>query len=172
MGIMLSPETLRRFPIFAGIGNATLKALAMAGEEITLNKGDWLFHESDKADYLYLILSGAVDLKIALDAKGAYHADLTTLVEGDLVGWSALVEPYIYKLGAVAAKDSRLAKWNGACVCELMARDPEAGYKLMSRMTQIVGSRLTAMCVRFASLVEGGQWQRIADRRSSKLPTN
>ena len=168
MGIMISPEKLRRFPLFAGLSPAVLKDMAMAGEETEVKKGDWLFYEGDVADSLYVILSGAVRLKVSLDKEKAAHADLDTLGEGDFIGWSAVVEPYTYSLGAVVTKDARLVKFDGVQLCEIMARDTRAGYLLMSRLMQIVASRLAEVHIRFASLIEGGRWQRLGGRRSFK----
>jgi CRP-like cAMP-binding protein len=158
---MISPEKLRCYPLFAGLGHDLLKDVAMAGEEITVKSGEWLFHEGDEADALYVILRGEVTLKVALSENDAYSAALDTLGEGDLIGWSSLVAPYVYTLSAVANMDAKLARLDGVQLSEIMARDSRTGYLLMSRVTQIVASRLAAVHVRFASLIEGGRWQRV-----------
>lgn len=149
---MISPETLRRFPLFAGTAPAQFKELAMLGEEVAFNTGDWLFYEGDAADALYLILSGSIELKIRLDAAGTHHADLNTLIEGEVVGWSALVEPYVYTLGAVAISDAQLVKLDGEKLRKLLAQNPELGFSLMSRLAQAIGRRLTNLRVQFVSL--------------------
>ncbi len=171
MGIMLSPETLRCYPLFAGLDNATLKVLAMAGEYVRIGKGEWLFYEGETADALYMLLEGAIELRIALDSAKTRHVSLCTLISGDIVGWSALVEPYIYHLSAVALADSTLARWDGVYLCELMTHNPATGYKLMSRITQVVGTRLAEFCLRFASLVEGDPWQGVEGPHSG-FPSN
>ena len=170
MMIMVSPEKLRRFPFFAGLDGAVLKALAMEGAEIELKTGDWLFQEGDEADALYVILSGLIDLKITLGTKGVYCADLCTLVEGDVLGWSSLVEPHFYRTGAVASTDCWLIKLNGACVRQLMEKDPEIGYKLMSRLSKTLGERLTALRICYASLIEGRRWQRMDGQQPVQSP--
>ncbi len=168
MGIMVSPEKLRRFPLFAGLDDAMLKELAMASEEITLNEGEWLFHEGDRADALYVIFSGMIDLKIPVNEDDICPPSLCTLVAGEPLGWSALVEPYVYGLSALAITDVQLIKMDGVRVCELMGHYPTLGYQLMSRLTQIIGRRLTKLCVRFVSLVEGGRWQRLEGQPTSE----
>lgn len=151
---MISPETLRRFSLFAGIDPAAFKDLAMAGDEVNLKEGDWLFKEGEDADALYLILSGEVELKINLDEKGARQADLSTLVEGDVTGWSALLEPCAYTLNAVAAADTRVVKLDAAQLRELMDRNTNVGYVLMGRLAQALADRLTNLRVQFVSLIE------------------
>lgn len=150
---MISPETLRRFALFAGIDPAHFKDLAMAGEEVELEEGEWVFREGDEADSLYLIVSGTVDLKIALDASGERQADLETLVAGDVIGWSALVEPYQYTLGAVATSWANLVKLDAAQLRQLMEDNPRLGFQITSRLAHVIGSRLKNLRVRFVSLV-------------------
>jgi len=159
MCVMLSPETLRRFPFFAGLDAAVLTTLAIEGQEISVRKGNWLFYAGDTADALYIVISGSIELRVALDRLGAHHAGVCTLGEGEMLGWSSLSDPYTYRLGAFALADSRLARWSGPDFCALMGSNPAVGYMLMNRIAQIASSRMLDICVRFASLVEGDRWQ-------------
>jgi CRP/FNR family transcriptional regulator, cyclic AMP receptor protein len=170
MGIMISPETLRSHALFAGLDHCMIKALAMAGEKVIIKQGEWLFYEGNEADALYVVISGAVALKVALDHERSSHVELCTLVAGDLLGWSAVVEPGVYHLSASAIKDSTLVKWGGADLAELMTHQPAMGFKLMCRIVQVVGERLAEFAVRFASLVEGDQWQGVSAWRSPNVP--
>ena len=151
---MISPEILRRFSLFAGLDPEMFKELAMAGEEVALSADEWLFEEGDDADALFLILSGTVELTINLDEAGERKADLTTLVEGDVTGWSALVEPYVYTLGAKAASDMKVIKLDGEGLREKMAANPEMGLLLMHRLAQALGQRLNNLRVQFISLTD------------------
>lgn len=150
---MISPEVLRRFSLFAGLDPAVFKDLAMAGEEVSLPEGGVLFAEGDMADALYLIAEGSVELKINMDEAGTRQFGLQTLVEGDVVGWSALVEPYHYTLGAEASSDVRLVRLDADMLHEMMDDDPKLAYTLMHRLAQALGERLTNLRVQFVSLV-------------------
>ncbi len=163
MGIMISPETLRRYSLFANLDHEQIKALAMAGQKVAVRKGDWLFCAGCRADALYVILSGELDLTVDLDAEGSRYTRLCTLVEGDLLGWSAVVEPFTYRLGALATQDACVARWDSVSLCELMTHHPAIGYLLMSRIARVIGDRLDEFCLRFASLVEGDQWQSVVN---------
>ena len=149
---MISPEVLRRFPFFAGVDPECFKELAMIGQEVELGRGGWLFHEGDDADAFYLILSGTVELKIPL-SEGKF-ADLEQLVEGEVTGWSALVEPYVYTLSAMSSAETRLVKFDGLKLRDLLARNPEVGYHLMCHLARDISKRLTRLRIRFVSLVE------------------
>lgn len=149
---MVSPESLRRYSLFAGVDPALFKDLAMIADEVSLAEGDWLFEEGAPADAVYLLDSGKIDLKINLDEAGTRHADLNTLVEGDVVGWSALVEPYEYTLGAVAISDATVIRLDGMSLRRMMASNCEMGYAIMTRLATALGERLTNLRVQFVSL--------------------
>jgi CRP/FNR family cyclic AMP-dependent transcriptional regulator len=150
---MISLQTLYRFPLFAGLDEETLKAIAIPSEMVEASQGEWLFHEGDPADSLYIILEGSIDLKMALNAD-PHYGDLERLNFGEVVGWSALVEPFVYTLGAVAVDEgTRLARLDAGHLRALMERDTEVGYRLMRRMAGIIRRRLAAMHTRFVSLM-------------------
>jgi CRP/FNR family cyclic AMP-dependent transcriptional regulator len=150
---MISPEVLRRFTLFAGLDADVFKSLAMTGEEMAVSAGEWLFKEGADAEALYLILEGTIDLKININEAGTEQADLSTLVAGDVTGWSALVEPYVYTLGAVATSETKVARLDGAQLRALMEEQPEVGYTLMHQVAQAIALRLTNLRVRFVSLI-------------------
>jgi CRP-like cAMP-binding protein len=150
---MISPEMLRRFALFAGLDPEAFKEIAMLGEEMVFEPGEWLFHEGDDADELYMILKGVIDLKINIDEKGTRQADLSTLIDGDVVGWSGLVEPYVYTLGAVATSRAQVVRLDAAGLRAMMDSNPALGYRIMTRLAQALGQRLTDLRVRFVSLV-------------------
>lgn len=150
---MISPETLRRFNLFAGLDPAVLKDVAMMGDEVRLGKDEWVFHEGDDANALFLVLNGSVELKINLDAQGTRRVDLSTLVAGDVLGWSALVEPYVYTLGAVTASDVHLVRLNAAALRNLMEQDCAVGYHVLKQLANVLGERLTKLRVQFVSLI-------------------
>ncbi len=151
---MISPEILRRFPILAGLEPASYKALAMAGSEVAIKGGEWLFLEGATADAFYLILDGLIDLTINIDERGERRDYISTVGQGQMVGWSALVEPNIYTLNAVAAGPARLVRLDAPAVRALMDDNPAVGYRLMRQLARAIGERLTSLRVQFVSLVK------------------
>jgi CRP/FNR family cyclic AMP-dependent transcriptional regulator len=169
MGIMISPETLRRFPLFASFEDRDLKKIAMLGEVVDIPKDIHLFDEGKTADAFYIILEGQVMITVALGSKTMERVGVTRLGKGELLGWSALVEPYRYQLGALTLTSCKLAKFRGAELCELMTHHPDIGCILMSRITQVIGDRLVKLRIQMVSLIDGGRWQRLVGEETFYL---
>ncbi len=151
---MVSPELLRRFSLFASLDPSIYDELAMASKEISLKTGEWLFIEGDDADALYLVLEGKIDLKINLDQKGQRRQNISTVAGGHMMGWSALVEPYMYTLSAIAIVDCRLVSLEASAVRDMMEHNPEIGYTIMKRLAKSIGARLANLRVQFANLTK------------------
>ena len=96
---MVSPEMLRRFNCFSPVGEESLKALATIAREESLPAGRQVFGEGDPADTLSLVVDGEVDIRYVLGSGESCVVD--TLIAGDILGWSALVEPH--KMTGIAA---------------------------------------------------------------------
>ncbi len=59
------------------------------------------------------------------------------------MGWSAVVEPFIYTLGALCIDNSKLIAIDAAKIRDLMDEDCDLGYKVMKAIAKIISSRLS-----------------------------
>ena len=146
---MISPEVLRRFPCFAPVSEESLKAVAMMARPECLRAGRRLFGEGDPADRMSLIVDGAIDIQYQL-ADGELRT-LDTLIAGDIVGWSALVEPYKMTGTATAGKDTNLIMVDAKPLRALCERDPLLGYRLLKQVARLLADRLDAARVQLAT---------------------
>ena len=152
---MISPEILRRFPLFADLDATAFKELAMIGEEVAFDANQWVFREGDKADSLIILLSGSVDLTIKIVQDGAEaNTSVETVIQGSPVGLSAIVAPHTYRFGCRALAPIQVVKFDGAKMREWMDKHPESSCKIMYRIAQSLKSRLNNIYVRFVSLVD------------------
>lgn len=145
---MISPEMLRRYSHFVGISDESLKQLAMIAEERSISAGTVVFREGDPADHIGVILDGEVNIQYTLGNGELRTVD--TLVGGDLLMWSALVEPYKATAQATAAKDTHLAKIDAAKLRSLCEEDPMLGYRLMTQVAKMLANRLEGARVQLA----------------------
>ncbi len=59
---MITLADLRDVPLFDGVSDAQLEDLIQAGDEITFDAGDELFHEGDQSDHWYVLIEGLIEL--------------------------------------------------------------------------------------------------------------
>ena len=87
----MDPEVLKKAPLFAGLEDEAASALAAAMGTIKLNRGEVLFHEGDKEDRLYVVVSG----KIKLGRSGSAGREnlLAILGPGQMFGELSLFDP-------------------------------------------------------------------------------
>jgi CRP-like cAMP-binding protein len=147
---MISPEMLRRFSCFTPISEESLKELAMIASEARVPAGTCLFQEGSPADKLSLIVQGSVDIQYALGTGELRSVD--TLIAGDLLGWSALVEPYQMTGTATAATETRLIVVDARRLRALCERDPQLGYRLMVQTVRLLADRLEGARVQLATV--------------------
>jgi CRP/FNR family transcriptional regulator, cyclic AMP receptor protein len=147
---MISPELLRRYPYFGGVSEDALKEVAMISDEVTAAAGTTLFSEDDKADFLYIVTDGEIDLQNMLGSGELRTVD--TVVAGDLVVWSALVEPYRCTATGTVRKDARLIAVDGQKLRQLCETDRDLGYRMLVSVTKLLATRLEGTRVQLATL--------------------
>lgn len=146
---MISPEQLRRYPYFANISEEALKEVAMISDEAAAETGHTIFREDDPADAMYILVDGEVDLKYTLGDGQQRVVD--TIVAGELLIWSALVEPYRCQTTGVARKPCKLISIQGTKLRDLCAKNSDLGYRMMTSVTQCLATRLEGARVQLAT---------------------
>ena len=152
---MISPEALRFYPLFAHQDANMLAKIAMLANEEEVVSGHQLFFEGEIAKRFYLILEGSVVLTMNFPDNSLRDIEeLEPLGKGEVVGWSSLVAPHIYKLGAYANQKTRLIAFDGEKIRNLFDDNPNSGYYFMQKLAQVIGERLISKCVQLMSLVD------------------
>ncbi|HOA74771.1 MAG TPA: cyclic nucleotide-binding domain-containing protein [Phycisphaerae bacterium] len=147
---MVSPELLRRFAIFSGADEPTLKQVAMLSEEKTARAGDVLFREGEDARYLHIVVEGEVDIQYVL-GDGS-HQTVDTVVAGDPLVWSSLVPPHQTHSMGVARTAVKLVAIDAARLRELMQANPALGYQVMSTLAGAIAHRLHGARLQIAAM--------------------
>ncbi len=152
---MISPELLRRYPFFANLSDAQLRALAMIADEITYESGTVVLQESQPADKLYLLLEGSIDLSFKSEEEYHPKASKVFLIgeinPGEVFGISALIEPYLYNATATSASLSRAVKFDAESLRALLDLDHSLGCPIMKQIAKAVMERLTSTRVQLAA---------------------
>ena len=147
---MISPEVLRRYPYFAKVADESLKSVAQIADEETVSAGTQMFSEGDPADSLNIIIQGEVEIQYILGSGERRTVD--TLVDGDILGWSALIEPYKYTAVCTTKRDTRLVAIQAQKLRDLCGQDPMLGYRLTNQIAKLLANRLEGARVQLAAI--------------------
>jgi CRP-like cAMP-binding protein len=147
---MISPERLRRYPHCAGAGDELLRRVAMLAEEKTFEPRDRLFEEGQLARHLLMLEAGKVDIVFRMPDGRDVIVD--TLVEGDIMAWSALLEPYRLTASGVARTQGRMIAVEAEGLRALCNTNPEFGLPMMIQVAKTLRDRLAGTRVQLVAL--------------------
>lgn len=138
-------ERLRGAELVQGMSSDQVRRLSLAGRPRTLVGGEYLFLLGDAAQYVCVIVSGQVDLCFPIQIGGVMR-DITieSVGKGRTVGWSALVQPYRFTLSARATETTEFIAFSRQDLLRLFDEDPGVGCILLSRVSELVGARLSS----------------------------
>ena len=152
---MISPETLKRYPFFAFMTADQLRDVAMITDEVEFKKGDILFNNDEPADACYLLMDGSIDLHYVVvdeyDPKLRKEFVVGNINPGEVLGISAIIDPYIYTATAVASNDSRLIKTSAVDIRKLCKQDAKLNMGLQTMVAKATMERLHATRVQLAA---------------------
>lgn len=147
---MNSAYSLKRYPFFANLEDKFLEKIYEIAEIREVKEGDWVFKQEQDATHIYLIQEGKIAFTISI--RDHIIDRINPYMRGEIIGWSALVKPYIYTLGAVAEADSKLIGFDGKALLALMEEDRCQGYTLLKNLTEVMGERLINFNLQLLSL--------------------
>jgi CRP-like cAMP-binding protein len=139
-------DLVAEFPAFSGMRDEHVELIAGCAKNEVFETGDYLMREGDAADSFFVIRRGRVGMEISAPQRGAITVE--TVHDGDLLGWSWLVEPYRTHLDARALETTHAVAFDAACLRGKFDRDPALGYELMKRFVPVIVERLQATRVR------------------------
>ena len=129
-------------PFFRGIDGKLRTLLVGCAANERVEAGKFLFRQGGPAQTFYLVRHGSV--AIETHAPGRPVVTVETAGEGDIVGWSWLVEPYRWAFDARAVTLTRLISFDASCLRGKMNADPVLGYEVLRRFVPVMGHRLLA----------------------------
>lgn len=143
---MISVSVLKQFAFLKDFTNDQLMKLEGLAAEETHKAGTQLYVSGDPARCLYLVEEGKVALfmdNYTGPGKPPMQVTIDMITRGESMGWSAVVEPYLYTLGARCLEDTRLIAFASEKLRDLMEEDCPLGYRIMQATAKVIASRLT-----------------------------
>ena len=142
-------QLLPEHPFFADLSPETVALVAGCARNAHYSAGEYLFHEDDPADAFYLIRSGRVVLQVRTPTNDVL---LDATQEGDVIGWSWLVPPYRWTFDARATEESSVVAFEATCLREKCRSDAVVGYELLTKVLQVMATRLHSARVRLIDM--------------------
>lgn len=131
---------LASHPRFKGMPADFIKAVAGCGRNAVFKAGDYLFHEGEDANDIYLVREGIVSLE--MDTPGAGPKTFLTETTGGVIGLTWLVPPYVWTSDARARTDVRAVVFDATCLRTKCEADPSLGYAVMKQFMPVIVERL------------------------------
>lgn len=139
-------ETLERIIVehsfFAGLDQAFLDLIVGCASNVRFAAGTYIFKEGDQADKFYLIREGRVALEIFAPQRKPIIVD--TLDVDDILGWSWLLPPFLWKFNAHVVTGVRAIALDGKCLRAKCEENHDLGYEVLKRFARIIEMRLDA----------------------------
>jgi CRP-like cAMP-binding protein len=140
----IDATTLASQPFLRGLPDRLLTLLAAEAMPVEFKPGANIFKTGSPANRFYLLTSGEVALESCGDQRDDERKPvlIETIGAGDVLGWSWLFPPYYWLFDARAVTPVRAIFFYGSRLREECETDPELGYALMKRTSEIVIGRL------------------------------
>ncbi|MCS7145909.1 MAG: Crp/Fnr family transcriptional regulator [Nitrososphaerota archaeon] len=141
---------LKDHPFTKGFSEAKVKELASISTLVRFGAGQRVFDEGEVHKKLYLIVYGNVALYFHVPPRGEFRFE--TISGGEVLGWSAILEPYKKTAGAVATENTMAIAIDSEKLLRMMESDREFGYEVYRRILTVVADRLRAARMRLADI--------------------
>ena len=141
---MVSAEWLKKTELFNTLEESQLNLLLARSAVTSFSEGEMIFRQGEKADHLYILIKGAVDLI----SKTSEEIGLMTSrieKEGSVFGIPSLLEPYAYNVSARSLRPTEVLTIEALFLRTRMEEDPKMGMEIMKKLATIYFNRLNAL---------------------------
>jgi len=166
---MVAIELLRRYPFFAGFTREQIDDLARVAVEESVLAGHQFVHEGERLTNFFLVLEGTVGINIKVPDREIEQSltrqitndlitrdvKVSTVGEGEVFGWSALIPPNRSTANVKALTSCRVLVFDYQELQPIIDEDCCFGHLLTMKAAQTIRDRLrdkrVEMVVEFAN---------------------
>jgi CRP-like cAMP-binding protein len=143
---VVSADVLKKYDFFSGLADTQLQKLASIATDESHAAGTQIYNIGDPAKKLYAVEEGKVVLVVDSymgPDRPAMPANVDFVAKGEVMGWSALVEPNLYTLRALCIEKTKLIALDAVALRKMVNEDPVLGVKIMQSVAKVIAVRLT-----------------------------
>jgi len=130
---------INEIELFEGVSYEVMNKIAEICSEENHAKGTVLFEKGEKAEALYILQEGTIDLVIKNGTTLTYRLD----EPGEVFGWSSMVESGHYTASGVCATDVMAIKIEKEKIDLIFHHHPDAGFRVLKRLGGVISRRLS-----------------------------
>ncbi len=142
---MTVKQVLKDCVLFSGLSDAELEKVAGSAVEKQYEAGTTIFNTGDNAEELFVIREGRVAVQMTLPRTGSQASRRITVdvvTKNEIVGWSAIVEPYKYTFTAVCMQKTEALSISAEKLRWLLRDNPKVGYDVMKGLARVIAAGL------------------------------
>ena len=137
---------LKQSDLFTGLGHNFLKEAMAVAENVSLDKGDFVFRMGDPPEYFFILIKGQISLRWGDAGEVVY---LSTGI-GEIFGCSSLIGHDRYFFSARCEAPSVLLRIDRQKMQKILSDDIENGFLFYKQLCGAIGHRLIQMYEQFA----------------------
>jgi len=139
---MVDNNMIKAIPMFNELSDTVLTKIASLSSTSSYKPGDYIFKEGDNAKSLHFLITGNIALKVQIMTKPDSITVSYIAKDYDCFGWSGLVSPNYYTASALCEEVTQVLEIPGDGLLHVLEAHPDAGFKVMHRMANLVSDRL------------------------------
>jgi CRP/FNR family transcriptional regulator, cyclic AMP receptor protein len=150
---MVTAEWLKKAELFGSLTESQLTGLLSHSTETSFAAGETIFNQGDKANHLYVLIEGTVELGVTVEETIGF---MTSRVEkeGMVFGIPSLLEPFRYNVSARSLKPSRVLCLDADYIRFKSSEDPRMGMEIMRKLASIYFNRLNELRAGVSNLIK------------------
>jgi len=145
---------LRESELFSKLTGDQLTGIAVICSDTVVVEGTLLFSQGRRANRMYIVTDGLIALQMATRVPHATQSRRTNVAicgRGEVVGWSAMVDPFRYALSAMAWEQCRLIAIDAHLLRKALSANPGAGFHVMQSLSEIMSRRIQQVTMALVS---------------------
>ncbi len=135
-------EILHRIRFLDGIAEQDLHRIASVAQLESFRPGATVFREGDRLTKIFMVVTGSVALEVGV--PGHSPKRLHTIGEGELLGWSPVLDQGPMTATARALVPTQAVALDAFQVLAMCHQDPSFGFTFMRRTARALAQRLSA----------------------------
>lgn len=149
---MAIEDELLSNPIFSGIERDYIQKVISENETLNLNAGDYLLHQGEESDELFILLRGKID--IVIEKENKIDTKIAQLKPGSIIGEVAILLASPRTASGIAVEDSILCKINKAYINAQINRGEINAFRFIYNLAKDMAYRMKLVAERIETLVD------------------